>query len=187
MPALSSNFDQYWQTADTGKKLVPLKQKRKKVVLNFANNNIQQVSFELPELEEVIEERACILASDIELPFDWAYAVVKLRNVNRPKNIPIASWLEIEKACATLYNNNFELLKKIIAYDWSLPDIYGCKPNNPCNIFNSMGLLLLLKPTDSIVEVRKDSIKIRTKSGNISSFYPRLDQNVNVSLLCDLP
>ena len=136
-----------------------------------------------PELEEVVEERACILASDIELPFEWAYAVTKLRNIARPKNIPISSWLEIESACSRLYADNFALLKAIIAHDWLLYDIYGCRLNNPCSSFDNMGLLLLLRPTDQIIEVKQGCIKIRSKSGSISAFYRKLEQNVKRFLL----
>jgi hypothetical protein len=49
-----------------------------------------------------------------------------------------------------------------------------------------MGLLLLVKPTDRIIEVRKDSIKIRSKSGNVSSFYRRVDGGTKVALLYEL-
>lgn len=187
MSYFSRSFNQYWQTvANTNNKLVPQKQIRKAVVLNYVNKEIRELKFEVPELEEVVEERACILASDMELPFEWAYAVTRLRNIKRPKNISISSWLEIENACSMLYADNFALLKAIVSHDWSLHDIYGCSPNNPCNSFDNMGLLLLLKPTDEIIEVGNDSIKIRSKSGSISSFYPRLKRGVKTALLYEL-
>lgn len=187
MTAFLKNFDEYWQTnAGTRQKLVPLKPKRKAVILNYINKEVQGGKFEPPELEEVVEERACILASDIDLPFEWAYAVTKLRNIARPKNIPMSSLLELENACSMLYADNFALLKEIIAHDWLLRDIYGCSLNNPCSSFDNMGLLLLLKSTDRIIEVRKECIKIRSKSGSVSSFYPRLEQNIKVFLLWEL-
>lgn len=99
MSAFLKDFDRYWQTvANTNKKLVPQKQIRKAVVLDYVNKEIQELKFEVPELEEVVEERACVLASDIELPFEWAYAVTKLRNIQKPRNISVASWLEITNA-----------------------------------------------------------------------------------------
>ena len=188
MSAFLKDFDEYWQTvANTNfKKLVPQKQIRKAVVLNYVHKEFQELKFELPELEEVVEERACILASDIDLPFEWAYAVTKLRNIQKPKNIPIASWLDITNTSFILYADNFALLKEIVSHDWSLQDIYGCSSNNPCSNFDNMGLLLLLKPTDKIIEVSKDSIKIRSKSGSISSFYLRLEQGVKTALLYEL-
>ena len=187
MSTFLKDFDQYWQTvANTNKKLVPQKQIRKAVVLNYVNKEIQELKFEVPELEEVVEERACVLDSDIELPFEWAYAVTKLRNIQKPRNIPSASWLEITNICSMLYSDNFALLKAIIDHDWLLHDIYGCSLNNPCSSFDNMGLLLLLKPTDKIIEVRKDSIKICSKSGSISSFYPRLERGVKIALLHEL-
>lgn len=187
MSYFSRSFDQYWQTVtDTNKKLVPEKLRRKAVILNFSNNNTQEVCFDPPEANEVVEERACILASDIGLPFEWAEAVVKLRNIKRPKNITTTSWLEINKACDILYADNFALLKAIIAHGWSLYDIYGCSLNNPCGSFNNMGLLLLLKPSNKIAQVREECIKISSTSGNISSFYPKLEQRLKTALLHEL-
>ena len=187
MSYFSRDFNQYWQTvAETNKKLVPEKTRRKAVILNFNNKTIQEACFDPPELGEVAEERACILASDIGLPFEWAEAVVKLRNIKRPKNIAAVSWLEIENACSMLYANYFALLKAIIAHGWSLHDIYGCSLNNPCNSFNNMGLLLLLKPTDKIAQVREECIKVRSVGGSISSFYRRLEQATKMALLYEL-
>jgi len=181
MAILLKNFDQYWQTkANTDQRPALLKPKRQAVILNYTSKEkeIQKATPEPPEPEEAIEERACILASDIGLPYEWAESIVRFRNVERPKNIPASSWFKIENACSTLYDNNFALLKEIIAQDWSLYDIYGCSPSNPCTSFNDMGLLLLLKPTDTVVEIRKECIKIRSKSGSITGFYRRLDHTI---------
>jgi hypothetical protein len=189
MAILLKSFDQYWQTkANTNQKLVQLKPKRQAVILNYTSREkeVQRAIIEPPEPEEVIEERVCILASDIGLPFEWAESVVRLRNMERPKNIPASSWFEVETACSILYADNFALLKKIIAQGWSLYDVYGCSLSNPCISFNDMGLLLLLKPTDTIVEVRKECIKVRSKSGSITGFYKRLEQNRTVYLLYEL-
>lgn len=189
MAILLKNFDQYWQNkANTNQKLVQLKPKRQAVILNYTNRKkeVQRAIIEPSEPEEVIEERACILASDIGLPYEWAESIVRLRNTENPKNIPASSWLEVETACSLLYDNNFALLKEIIAQGWLIYDIYGCSPSNPCTSFNDMGLLLLLKPTDTIIEVRKECIKVRSKSGSITGFYKSLKQNRRVSLLYEL-
>ena len=122
MAILLKSFDQYWQTkANTDQKLVLQKPKYQAVILNYTSRKeeVQRIIIEPPELEEVIEERACILASDIGLPYEWAESVVKLRNMEKPKSIPASSWEEIETACFMLYDNNFALLKKII--DHRLP------------------------------------------------------------------
>ena len=188
MAILLANFNGYWQTkANTEQKLVPLKPKQQAVILNYISKKeeVQRVTPEPPELEEVIEERACILASDIGLPYKWAETIVRLRNYYRPKSIPASSWEEIEIACSMLYDNNFALLKAIIAHNWLLHDIYGCSPSNPCTSFNVKGLVLLLKPTDVIIEVREECIKIRSYSGSINSFYRRREQKVKCVLLYD--
>lgn len=189
MAILLKNFDQYWQTkANTDQNPVSFKPKRQAVILNYTSRKeeVQRVIVEPPEPEEVIEERACILASDIGLPYKWAESVVRLRNTERQKNIPASFWEEIEIACSMLYDNNFALLKEIIAQDWLLYDIYGCSPTNPYTSFNDMGLLLLLKPTDTIIEVRKECIKIRSKSGSITGFYRRREEKVERSLLYEM-
>jgi hypothetical protein len=189
MAILLKNFDQYWQTkANTDQNLVLLKPKRQAVILNYTSREkeVQRTIIDPPEPEEVIEERACILAGDIGLPYEWAESVVRLRNMERPKNIPASSWFEVKTACSILYADNFALLKEIIAQDWSIYDIYGCSPSNLCTSFNDMGLLLLLKPTDTIVEVRKECIKVRSKSGSITGFYRRMDQDVKVAFLCKI-
>lgn len=189
MAILLKNFDQYWQTkANTDQKPVLLKPKQQAVILNYTSRKeeVQRVTPEPPEPEEVIEERAYILASDIGLPYKWAESIVRLRNIERPKNIPASSWLEIETACYMLYDNNFALLKEIIVQGWSLYDIYGCSPSNPCTSFNDMGLLLLLKPTDTIAEIRKECIKIRSRSGSITGFYRRIEEDARIPLLYKL-
>lgn len=189
MAILLKSFDQYWQTkANTSQKLVPLKPKRQAVILNYTSKKeeVQRAIIESPEPEDFIEERACILASDIGLPYEWAESIVRLRNTERPKNIPASFWLGIETACSIIYDNNFAPLKEIIAQGWSLHDIYGCSPSNPCTSFNDMGLLLLLKPTDTIIDVKKQCIKIRSKSGSITGFYRRMDQDVKRFLLYEM-
>ncbi|NBP58514.1 hypothetical protein EBU71_18655, partial [bacterium] len=102
MAIILKNFNQYRQTkANTDKKLIPQKPKQQAVILNYISRKeeVQTVIIEPPEPEEVIEERACILASDIGLPYEWAETIVKLRNMEKPKSIPASSWEEIETAC----------------------------------------------------------------------------------------
>ena len=99
MAIILKNFNQYWQTKSaTDKKLIQQKPKQQAVSLNYPNRvkEVQTAIIEPPEPEEVIEERACILASDIGLPFEWAETIVKLRNMERPKSIPTSSWEEVE-------------------------------------------------------------------------------------------
>lgn len=90
MAILLTNFNQYWQIkASTDQKLVQQKPKQQAVILNYISRKeeVQRVTPEHPEPEEVIEERACILASDIGLPYKWAETIVRVRNVERKKSI----------------------------------------------------------------------------------------------------
>jgi hypothetical protein len=77
---------EYWQaTADTCKKLIELplparvvfEYKAKKDIIKPANDLI-------PSTQELTYERACILSSDMNLPFEWAQAIVKLQVKEKP-------------------------------------------------------------------------------------------------------
>lgn len=170
------------------KPFIPLK-KEKAIILEDtereqeAKTNLKPL---IPEPEEVTEERVTKFASNTGLPYKWAKTIIKLRTAQKPQNINASSWEEIKTACSMLCDNSFTLLKAIIAHNWSLYDIYGCSPSNPCTSFNVKGLVLLLKPTDVIIEVREECIKIRSYSGSINSFYRRIEQNVKCILLCDI-
>lgn len=85
-----------------------------------------------------------------------------------------------------LCDNSFTLLKTIIAHNWSLLDVFGSNPDYSLTAFNVKALVLLLRPRDIIIKVRKECIKICSYSGSINSFYRRLEQNVKCVLLCDI-
>jgi hypothetical protein len=139
-----------------------------------------------PKQIELEPERACILACDMNLPFEWADVVVKLRSIKKPQLIPQSSWLEIKAACSQLYTDDFALLKLIISNDWSLEDIYGCNKLAPFVRVDYMGLLLLLHQGDEVVGVNKERIKILRRSGKVNYLYKRLNQQMKVSLLYEL-
>lgn len=183
MSSLLGSFNQYWQESSVARqKLVAAKYKRQAVVLNYRKRTEREITFDLPESFELIEERACILASDIGLPFDWAEAVIKLRNMTKPSNISVNYWRNIQDASNILYANNFTWLKTIIAHSWSLHDIYGCSFNKPCTSFTDMGLLLSKNQQEKIVSVDENSIKLQKKSGSIVSFYKPLFSSSRVLL-----
>jgi hypothetical protein len=174
---------EYWQaTADTGQKLVEPKPKPKAVVLRY-ESKVEKVQ---PDLAEVIYERACMLACDMQLPFEWADAIVKLRSIKKPLAIPQSSWLEINAACIKLYMDDFALLKVIISNDWATEDIYGCNKFAPLVRVDCMGLLLLLHQGDEVVGVNKERIKILRRSGKVNYLYKKLDQQMKVDLLYEL-
>jgi hypothetical protein len=138
------------------------------------------------ESSELIYERACILASDMNLPFEWADAVVKLRAIRKPQLILQSSWLEIKAACSQLYTDDFALLKLIINHDWAVEDIYGCNRFAPIVRVDYIGLLLLLHQGDEVVAVNRERIKIIRRSGKVNYLYKRLDQQMKVDLLYEL-
>jgi hypothetical protein len=122
----------------------------------------------------------------MNLPFEWAEAVVKLRSIERPQIIPQSSWLEIKSARTQLYTDDFALLKLIISNGWSVEDIYGCNKPAPLVRVDCMGLLLLLRQGDEVVGVNKERIKILRRSGKVNYLYRRLDRQMKVSLLYEL-
>lgn len=167
---------------------IPLK-KEKAVILEYTDRKKDaQINIKplVPETEEITEERVNIFASNTGLPYKWAETIMKIRIAPKPKNITASSWEEIETACSMLCDNSFTLLKTIITHNWSLLDVFGCNPDYPVTSFNVKGLVLLLRPTDVIIEVREECIKICSYSGSINSFYRRLEQNVKCVLLCDI-
>jgi hypothetical protein len=179
-------FDEYWRdTADTCQKLVAPREKPKAVIFQYEPKKAidRPTEKNTSATSELIHERFCILASDINLPSEWAEAVVKLRSIERPQIIPQSSWLEINAACDQLYTDDFALLKLIISNGWSLEDIYGCNKFAPLVRVDCMGLLLLLHQGDEVVGVNKERIKILRRSGKTNYLSRRLDQQTKVSLL----
>ena len=170
------------------KPFIPLK-KEKAIILEDTEREqeaLTKIKPLIPEPEEVTEEIVAKFASNTGLPYKWAETIMKLRKTLKPQNITASSWEEIKTACSMLCDNSFTLLKVIIAHNWSLLDVYGCNPAAPVTSFNVKGLVLLLKPTDVIIEVREECIKIRSYSGGVNSFYRRLEQNVKCVLLGDI-
>lgn len=170
------------------KPFIPLKKEKAIILEDTEREQEAQTNLKplIPEPEEVTEEIVAKFASNTGLPYKWAETIMKLRKTLKPQNITASSWEEIKTACSMLCDNSFTLLKVIIAHNWSLLDVYGCNPDTPVTSFNVKGLVLLLRPTDVIIEVREECIKIRSYSGSINSFYRRLEQNVKCVLLCDI-
>jgi hypothetical protein len=182
-------FDEYWRAnADTCQKLVAPHEKPKAVILKYEPKKAIDTPTEknTSATSELIHERSCILASDMNLPFEWAEAVVKLRSIERPQMIPQTSWLEIKATCTQLYIDDFALLKLIINNDWLLEDIYGCNKVAPLVRVDCMGLLLLLHQGDEVVGVNKERIKILRRSGKVNYLYRRLDRQMKIDLLYEL-
>jgi len=189
MVSFLKGFDEYWRaTADTCQKLVAPREKPKAVIFQYEPKKAidRPTEKNTSATPELIHERSCILASDMNLPFEWAEAVVKLRSIERPQMIPQSSWLEIKAACSQLYMDDFALLKLIINNGWVGEDIYGCHSGAPLFRFDCMGLLLLLHQGDEVVGVNKERIKMIRRSGAVNHLYKKLHQQIKVGLLYEL-
>jgi hypothetical protein len=176
------------ETVNTCEKLVPQKPKQEAVILKYVAKQdiIKPANDLIPATPEIINERACILANDMGLPFEWAEAIAKLQAIDKPKNITHSSWLDIQSGCTQLYRNDFRLLKLIINHNWLVSDIYGCHPVVPLARFDCMGLVLLLHQGDEVVGVNKQRIKILKSSGSSVVFSRKLGGTGEIVLLHEL-
>jgi hypothetical protein len=189
MASRLKKFNEYLkETASNGQKLVEQKPKQAAIILKYEPKQdiIKPINDSILATPELVYERACVLACDMNLPFEWAEAVVKLRATLKPQMIPQSSWLEIKNACDQLYVDDFALLKLIINNGWSLEDIYGYNKLAPFVKVDCMGLLLLLHQGDEVIGVNKERIKILRRSGVVNYLYRSLDQQIKVGWLYEL-
>lgn len=114
------------------------------------------------------------IASNLEIPLEWAEAFCKLRQCNRPYNIPMADWLRIQYNTIALHKKQPEMLRNIIACGWSLLDIYGCFSLAPIRRFEYMGLLILKNQQEGIISVSDSCIELQRKGGCVMGFYKPL-------------
>lgn len=127
-----------------------------------------------------------LIASSLEIPFEWAEAFCKLRQCNRPCNILMADWLRIQYNAIALYKKQPKMLRTIIICGWSLLDIYGCFSLAPARRFEYMGLLLIKSQQEQIVSVNEDCIKLQRKGGSVMGFYKPLVSLTSSYLLYEL-
>ena len=126
------------------------------------------------------------IASRLEIPLEWAEAFCKLRQCNRPRNIPMADWLRIQYNVISLHKKQPKMLKTIVACGWSLLDVYGCFSLAPIRRFEYMGLLIIKNQQERIVSVSDDCIKLQKKDGSIMGFYKPLVLSSGRVLLYEL-
>ena len=126
------------------------------------------------------------IASRLEIPLEWAEAFCKLRQCNRPRNIPMADWLRIQYNAISLHKKQPNVLQTIISCGWSLLDIYGCFFLAPIRRFEYMGLLIIKNQQEGIVSVSEDCIKLQRKGGSIMGFYKPLVLSPSRVLLYEL-
>lgn len=127
-----------------------------------------------------------IIASSLEIPLEWAEAFCKLRQCNRPSNIPMADWLRIQYNAIALHKKQPKMLRTIIARGWSLLDVYGCFFLAPIRRFEYMGLLVIKTQQERIVLVGEESIKLQRKGGSVMGFYKPLVLSPSRVLLYEL-
>jgi hypothetical protein len=181
---LSGLSGEYWQqNANAHRKLVPQKIDRELEKPRYTNRDKIEPILESYEL---VEERACILASDIGLPFEWAEAIVNLRNCVKPLLVRQVEWERIRRVSEELYKDNFLKLKLIIKQGWALGDIFGACQTRPMIRADKKGLLMLLKEKDSISEITPEYIKTQQSIHSSNVFYKKRTPINGVVLLYEL-
>ena len=126
------------------------------------------------------------IASSLEIPLEWEEAFCKLRQCNRPDNIPMTDWLRIQYNAITLYKKQPKMLRAIISCRWGLLDVYGCFSLAPTRRFEYMGLLTIKNQQEGIVSVSDDCIKLQKKGCSVMAFYKPLVLSPNRVLLYEL-
>ena len=126
------------------------------------------------------------IASGLKIPLEWAEAFCKLRQCNRPRNIPMADWLRIQYNAISLHKKQPKMLRTIIARGWSLLDVYGCFSLAPIRRFEYMGLLVIKNQQERIVSVSEDCIKLQRKGCSVMGFYRPLVLSPSRVLLYEL-
>lgn len=127
-----------------------------------------------------------IISSSLEISLEWAEAFCKLRQCNRPRNIPMADWLRIQYNAIALHKKQPKMLKSIIACGWSLLDIYGCFSLAPIRRFEYMGLLVIINQQERIISVSEDCIRLQKQGGSVMAFYKPLELISDRVLLYEL-
>lgn len=169
------------------------------LILTVPPPNRTELVYTLPKKEEhkpvynvdvefILEERASILWHDTGIAYEWAIAVVKLRNKTKPGNISIEGWNNIQQALSILCNDKCDALKTIIDWNWQLNDIFGCHSYVPERRYDLMGLLMLLNEGDKIVEVTSTTIKLQNERGKLQSYNrPFYNHHIERALIHELP
>lgn len=140
------------------------------------------------DAEFILEERASIFCEEAKIPYEWAVAILRLNLRQKPLSMSDERWNSIKIALNLLCENNCEILKTIISYDWSIADIFGCYKQQPEKVHYSKGLLMLLNDGIKIIGVSNRVIKTRNSNGVTQSYSrPCTSYHIQQVLIHDLP
>lgn len=140
------------------------------------------------DAEFALEERVSIFCEEAKIPYEWAAAILRLNLRQKPFSMSNERWNSIKIALNLLCENNCEILKTIISYDWSIADIFGCYKQQPEKVHYSKGLLMLLNDGIKIIGVSNRVIKTRNSNGVTQSYSrPCTSYHIQQVLIHDLP
>jgi hypothetical protein len=118
----------------------------------------------------ILEEQITIFEYETGITYDYAKVVVGFRNALQPKIINKERWVTLQKVMNYLFQQDYSLLRSFIAHDWLVADIFGCDKDAPDRVFYNMGLTMLLKETDRIIEVSNNVINIENSKKRKTSY-----------------
>lgn len=126
-----------------------------------------------PLLDELKSRKPEIIQSLREkyfgLPVSWSNAIEITLTRNTPRNISESRWRDIIQRLKVLIYEEKNHLLKMIAYGWSIEELFGCHKFAPDVRIDGMGLLMLL-PNVSIAEIKPTVAFLKHKDEVISTY-----------------
>ncbi len=181
--------EEYWQSlwTDCNRKseleltavtnnVIPIKKVKAVEKPLTASRSINTTIITNPDYRLILEEQATMFEYETGITQDYAKVVVSFKNALQPKIISKERWLILQKVMNYLFQQDYSLLRSFIAHDWSVADIFGCDKDAPDRVFYNMGLVMLLKETDKIVNVNDKIISIKNNRNTITN-YSSLNSN----------
>ena len=122
-----------------------------------------------PQSAALVEGCLEVLASG-SLPLEWRALLTRLLTRERPFSVRRRIWEGVLHQVHLWLGQDKGQLEEIVQKGWTLGDIFGCHGKKPQNRSDCMGLILLVEEK-TIQSVTVESIKIKTSSGAIQSYY----------------
>ena len=149
--------------------------------------NKQYIPVHNADAEFIFEERASILCENANIPYEWAAVILRLNLRQKPFSMSNEQWNNIKAVLDLLCKNECDILKTIIAHNWTIAHIFGCDQKAPEMAFHNMGLAMLLKETDRLDNISDKAIMIRNSRGVITSYSrPNINTKNNQVLIYEL-
>jgi hypothetical protein len=124
---------------------------------------LDELKVEKPEILQSLRKKYA------GVPVPWSNAVEITSARNKPRGISESRWGAILQRLDVLLHEERSHLLKMIAYDWSLEEVFGCHRFAPDVRRDGMGLLMLL-PGVEIAEINPRGAFLRNMGGAITTY-----------------